>query len=136
MKQTKGSKPVAIDEDDLEVKRFGEVDDDDQEESQGPPQNRIVSKFIRMLPRAVFMSRRLMAERAQSPAIFPSLENRAFMCFIETMCLFMWARQKENSSPVYGHTRTAFPQPGVIFGIIFQRSSLRIAATLPKSKQF
>jgi hypothetical protein len=54
MKQTKGSKPVAVDEDDLEEKELGEVDDDDPEESQGPAQNDIVSKFIRMLPRAIF----------------------------------------------------------------------------------
>jgi hypothetical protein len=53
MKQTKGSKPVAV-EDDLEEKGLGEVDDDDPEESQEPVQNDIVSKFIRMLPRAIF----------------------------------------------------------------------------------
>lgn len=54
MKQAKGSKPVAVDEDDLEENELGGVDDDDPEESQGPAQNDIVSKFIRMLPRAIF----------------------------------------------------------------------------------
>jgi hypothetical protein len=54
MKQTKGSKPVAIDEDDLEGKDLGEVDDEDPEENQGPTRKNIVSKFIRMLPRAIF----------------------------------------------------------------------------------
>jgi hypothetical protein len=54
MKQTKGSKPVAVDEDDLEENELGEVDDDDPEESQEPARKDIVSKFIRMLPRAIF----------------------------------------------------------------------------------
>jgi hypothetical protein len=54
MKQTKGSKAVAVDEDDLEGKELGEVDDDDLEESRGPAQRDIVSKFLRMLPRAIF----------------------------------------------------------------------------------
>jgi hypothetical protein len=52
MKQTKLPKPVALNEDDLEEKELGEVDD--PEESQGPTQNDIVLKFIRMLPRAIF----------------------------------------------------------------------------------
>jgi hypothetical protein len=53
MKRTKRSKPVTVDENDLKEKRLRNVDDDD-EESQGPAQNNIVSKFIRMLPRAIF----------------------------------------------------------------------------------
>lgn len=34
MKQTKGSKPIAVNEDELEEKELGKLDDDDPEESQ------------------------------------------------------------------------------------------------------
>jgi len=54
MKQAKRPKALAVDEDDLEEKELGEADDDDPEENQGPTQKDIVSKFIRMLPRAIF----------------------------------------------------------------------------------
>lgn len=54
MKQTEKSKPLALDEDNFEGNDLSEADDDDLEEGQGPAQNNIVSKFIRMLPRAIF----------------------------------------------------------------------------------
>jgi len=54
MKQVKAAKQAALDEDDLDKKELDEVDDDDPEENQGPVQNGIVSKFMRMWPRAVF----------------------------------------------------------------------------------
>ena len=64
MKQTKGSKPVAVDEHDSEEKKFDEEEDDGQEESQRPALNDIVSKFIRMLPRAIFDTPEIMGQRA------------------------------------------------------------------------
>jgi hypothetical protein len=75
MKQTKGSKPVAVNEDDLEVKKLGELDDDDAEEGQGPAQNDIVSKFIRMLPRAIFDTREIEDQKGSIASKIKELEG-------------------------------------------------------------
>ena len=75
MKQTKGSKPVAVDESDLEEKVMGEVDDDDPEESQGPTRNDIVSKFIRMWPRAIFDTPEIDGQKGSIASKIPELRK-------------------------------------------------------------
>ncbi|MGA8089980.1 MAG: GIY-YIG nuclease family protein [Terracidiphilus sp.] len=75
MKRTKGSKPVAVAEDDLEEKDLAEVDDDDPEESPGPAQNKIVSKFIRMLPRAIFDMPEIKGEKGSIASYIDELKQ-------------------------------------------------------------
>jgi hypothetical protein len=75
MKRSKGSKPVAVDVDDLEEERLREFDDDDPEEGQGPAQNNIVGNFIRMLPRAIFYEPEIKGQKGTIASKIPELKK-------------------------------------------------------------
>jgi hypothetical protein len=76
MRQTKGLNPAtAEDEDYLEEGKFDEGDGDDSEENQGPVRSDIVSKFIQMLPRAIFHEPEIAGQKGSIASKIKELEG-------------------------------------------------------------
>ena len=114
--------------------------DIDADEGDGPPvkptETVLVSSFIRMMPRAIFDNRETEGQKGLIANYINELKEPGVYILYEMTCPFMWARQKESSSTVYGSMQAASLRLGAIFGIIFQLSSSKVGATLPNSKRF
>jgi hypothetical protein len=104
MKQAKGSKPVAVGEEDLEEKELGEIDDDDPEESQGPTQKNIVSKFIRMWPRAIFDTRDVDGQKGSIASKIPELRKPGvYILYRDDVPFYVGKTEGELLRRLWGH---------------------------------
>ena len=136
MKQTKGSKRVAENKDDLEEMELAEVDDDDPEESQGPAQNHIVSKFLRRLPRAIFDTREIEDQKGSIASKILELRRPGvYVLYRDDVPFYVGKTEGKLFDRLWQHANGVSSTRSYFFRIIFQRSSLRIHATLLRLKQ-
>jgi hypothetical protein len=102
MKQTKGPISKVVEENELE-EEDDDIDADDNDEDQRPIKTELVSKFIRMWPRAIFYTR-LDGQKGLIANSIPELARPGvYVLYRDDVPFYVGKTQKELRSRLRGH---------------------------------